>query len=189
MSVRSCRTCGVEMIMIRGGRPTCKDCAVKHKREYMRDYCRRRRCLSKDETGIACRKCGTVIAQDNTSTRRYVCRRCSNSYAMSLYNKDREKGRARQRLGNQRLRDEILTAYGGCCACCGEATPEFLTIDHIHNNGAEHRRLVPAAKNLYQLLRREGFPKEDYQLLCMNCNFAKGKYGVCPHAVKKAEVA
>lgn len=28
---------------------------------------------------------------------------------------------------------------------------------------------------------KQNFPKDEYQLLCMNCNFAKGLYSGCPH--------
>ena len=35
----------------------------------------------------------------------------------------------------------------------------------------------------YRFLIKSGFPTDDYRLLCMNCNFAIGKFGVCPHQV------
>ena len=40
-----------------------------------------------------------------------------------------------------RVKRATFEAYGGCkCACCGEATFEFLSIDHTDNNGAVHRK-------------------------------------------------
>jgi predicted HNH restriction endonuclease len=30
-------------------------------------------------------------------------------------------------------------------------------------------------------LKRQGFPKDEFQLLCSNCNQAKHRYGQCPH--------
>jgi len=33
---------------------------------------------------------------------------------------------------------------------------------------------------LYSWLKKNNFPK-GFQVLCMNCNFAKGKLGKCPH--------
>jgi len=82
---------------------------------------------------------------------------------------------ARQR----RQKEEIIAAYGGKCQCCGETTLEFLTVDHINNDGAAHRRQI--GRGLYGWLKKHGFPQDNFQLLCMNCNFAKGRYGRCPH--------
>ena len=44
----------------------------------------------------------------------------------------------------QRTRDElraaVIAGYGGHCACCGEANPGFLTIDHIYGLADGQRR-------------------------------------------------
>jgi hypothetical protein len=82
----------------------------------------------------------------------------------------------------QLLRMQVLEAYGGRCACCGESTPEFLGVDHIYNDGAKHRKEVGSGSAFYSWLRKRGFPKDGFQLLCHNCNLAKGFYGQCPHA-------
>ncbi len=75
------------------------------------------------------------------------------------------------------LKEEILTHYGGGkCACveCGFDVIVALTIDHIENNGAEHRRTLKEAGTAftYTWLKREGFP-EGFQTLCMNCQWIK----------------
>src|SRR5438309_228735 len=70
-----------------------------------------------------------------------------------------------------RLRDEVFAQYGKSCRCCGESDTRFLTLDHIHNDGAEHRRRLmqsaPLGKrgdgrgsgaNFYAWLKRNGFP-------------------------------
>ncbi len=79
------------------------------------------------------------------------------------------------------LRLAVLDAYGGCCACCGESTSEFLTIDHIANDGFAHRKRVGGGYSMYLWLKRNQFP-EGVQVLCHNCNMAKGFYGSCPHS-------
>lgn len=81
------------------------------------------------------------------------------------------------------LRLEIIKEYGGKCKCCGENIPEFLTIDHIHDDGGIKRKLKEEVKggSFYRWLKEHGFPKDNFQLLCMNCNFAKGHFGGCPH--------
>ncbi len=42
-----------------------------------------------------------------------------------------------------------------------------------------HNRSITGSK-LYNWLKRNNFPK-GFQTMCINCNFAKGMFGVCPH--------
>jgi hypothetical protein len=58
-------------------------------------------------------------------------------------------------------------------------------VDHIQNDGAAHRREYGGGWRIYEVIRREGYPRDRYQLLCANCNLAKGHYGVCPHQARK----
>lgn len=85
------------------------------------------------------------------------------------------------------LREQIFAHYGAFCSCCGEAEPQFLTIDHVENNGAEMRRDGTHGRSgtaFYQWLRKQGFPA-GFQTLCMNCNFGKHRNGgMCPHQDK-----
>lgn len=84
---------------------------------------------------------------------------------------------SRERL--QQRRQEALTAYGGQCKCCGEMERQFLTFDHMNNDGAEHRRRIKSMWTFYRWLIVEH--PESIQVLCFNCNCSKGFYGVCPH--------
>lgn len=95
-------------------------------------------------------------------------------------NERREFTLKRNKLLNRAKKQAIIDAYGGKCQCCGESTFEFLTIDHTENDGKSHRAVIGKGQ-LYTWLIRMGFPKEGFQLLCMNCNFAKARYGRCPH--------
>ncbi len=93
----------------------------------------------------------------------------------------REAAQRKRRL----LKKECIEAYGGKCVCCGEKQLEFLTIDHTGGNGSEHRKAISPnfrGTNFYLWLKRNGWPKKDYRLLCYNCNCAIGHYGRCPHA-------
>ena len=74
----------------------------------------------------------------------------------------------------------MLDALGHECSCCGEREVRFLTLDHINNDGARYRQMYNE-QQIYRMARREGWPKDKYQVLCMNCNFAKGHFGICPH--------
>ena len=82
-----------------------------------------------------------------------------------------------------KLKKDVLNHYGHKCACCGETTFEFLTLDHIDGNGAKHRKRVG---NVYSWLRKNNYPS-GYQILCFNCNCAKGFYGKCPHQNKEGD--
>jgi hypothetical protein len=86
---------------------------------------------------------------------------------------------------NANARRLVIAAYGGKCACCAEETPEFLTLDHIANNGAAHRRELLgrniAGNVFYKKLQSLGFPPCGLQVLCWNCNTAKQFHGGCPH--------
>lgn len=87
---------------------------------------------------------------------------------------------------NRKVKLEVLTHYGGNpprCACCGEEAIEFLSIDHIIGGGNKARRELNRP-NLYGYLKTHNYPL-GYRVLCMNCNFAIGHYGYCPHQIKQ----
>lgn len=88
--------------------------------------------------------------------------------------------RRRQLWHSYRL--QVVEGYGGHCACCGLGDERFLTIDHVNNNGNQHRReLGGGNRRILGDIIRQGFPPE-YQLLCFNCNCAKSTNGgMCPH--------
>lgn len=88
----------------------------------------------------------------------------------------------------QRTKAEVFAAYGGfVCNCCGETEPMFLSIDHVHNDGAAMRKAKLYSGNgtgFYLWLRKNKFPS-GFQVLCMNCQIGKHKNGgVCPHQSK-----
>jgi hypothetical protein len=68
------------------------------------------------------------------------------------------------------------------CVCCNENNIEFLAIHHIECNGNKHRKSINSrgGYSFYGWLIKNNFP-EGYQILCHNCNMAKGFYGYCPH--------
>ena len=79
------------------------------------------------------------------------------------------------------LREQMITAYGGKCACCGETNYEFLTLEHINGNGSNDRKVSKGTDAILRRLRNQGWPTENYTILCWNCNSSKGVYGYCPH--------
>lgn len=104
----------------------------------------------------------------------------------ATYQQEYQKMRAYFKERKRRARIEVLEKYGGSppsCACCGETILEFLCIDHVNGNGRQHRRIMKAS-SIYAALKRDGYP-EGFQVLCHNCNMAKGFYQTCPHSVNK----
>ncbi len=103
------------------------------------------------------------------------------SNASSYYKENRESILARLKDRGRAAKAEVISAYGGKCECCGETHHEFLTIDHTDGSGAEHRRQVGKGRSIYADLKRQGFPKDCYRLMCLNCNISLVFYGYCPH--------
>lgn len=66
------------------------------------------------------------------------------------------------------------------CACCGETNRNFLTVDHINNDGYKERENSDWF-GIARWLIKNNLP-EGIQILCMNCNFARyHNGGTCPH--------
>lgn len=156
--------------------------------------CKERKPL--DQFGISSKATGKLRGQ---------CNPCRTHIERERYLRNREEILARQRVTVQARRDamgeeeylrrrraiqkrsrerstfrtQVLEAYGSTCACCGETTEAFLQVDHVDNDGAQHRKMVPAVA-LYAWLCKADFPK-NFQLLCANCNIAKHQRGCCPH--------
>ncbi len=120
------------------------------------------------------------------------CKKCT--IQRSAVNSKKPEVRKRDNEGAKKIRERIkvavFAAYGGYkCACCGETEKMFLTIDHVNNNGAEHRRNITgkrtrAGYHTYKWLLKNNFP-DGFQVLCMNCNHGKRmNNGICPHRVR-----
>lgn len=101
------------------------------------------------------------------------------------YQENPELGAASARKYRRNLREEMLQAYGNCCACCGEAEPVFLTLEHKQRDGKQHRLAVGnTSQSVLADLRRRGWPKDNYEILCFNCNRGAWALGTCPHRLK-----
>ena len=72
-----------------------------------------------------------------------VCKVCKNAYSKARYTVKKTTLLAQMAAKYSELKNEVFQAYGGYqCACCGETEPMFLTIDHVGNDGADHRRVI-----------------------------------------------
>lgn len=91
------------------------------------------------------------------------------------------KDNHQQRLDNQRrhrvnIKHEVFSHYcegDPCCQHCGYPIMAALSIDHINENGAEHRRETGLGGTaMYCWLRKNSYPG-DFQVLCFNCQLKK----------------
>lgn len=100
---------------------------------------------------------------------RYACQKAN-------YGKHKERIQLRNAERFSRLTVSIKNFLGGKCSCCGISEFEFLTIDHVKNDGAQDRK---SGKSYYKILKlmKSFTPRSEvektYQLLCMNCNLSK----------------
>jgi len=80
-----------------------------------------------------------------------------------------------------KYRKIILDHYGHKCACCGEEHENFLIIDHVNGGGSKEFHAFTSTIAYYKWIINHGFP-DSYQILCANCNMAKGplKQRKCP---------
>lgn len=141
-----------------------------------------------------------------TQARRHECCTCNKQRVESHHkaNKEKRLAMARKRYAenpsahwtperraranelarkrNAELRQQVYDRYGGKCVCCGESNPLFLTMDHVENNGNQMRKVHGGSSSgIYRWIIKNDYPK-DFQILCMNCNFAKARNGgICPH--------
>lgn len=111
------------------------------------------------------------------------CKNCHHEDKKRRYNEKPDYYKEVSTRKRLKLRTEVLTHYSNGtpkCACCGIAEIKFLCIDHINGGGNAHRKTLPRGHYIYQWLKNEKYP-EGFQVLCHNCNMAKGFYGICPH--------
>lgn len=101
------------------------------------------------------------------------------------YWKQPEKRRQYAKDRREKLKQEMLEAYGNKCACCGETEKAFMTMEHKARDGKAHRKAVGGSPtSVYRDLKLRGWPQDNYELLCFNCNRASWELGICPHRRK-----
>ena len=81
------------------------------------------------------------------------------------------------KIKRKRNKAALYDRLGNRCACCGERDPMFLQVDHVFNDGAEHRRTHAGCSHPRQMLCYLEANPGSLQLLCCNCNHAKQRNG------------
>ena len=181
-------------------RMRCAGCTCRHNKDSAtRNYTRRSnglcRCGALAEHGYkTCEKhldLAIGYYEQNTakSLIASVCKRCGDVFEAGHCAACKEFISNTAKKYRKKLRDEVFSHYGHKCKCCGESEEFFLTIDHINNDGAAHRRSLPNGKystgeRMYRWLKVNGYP-DGFQVLCMNCNLGKQRNGgICPHQMR-----
>ena len=70
-----------------------------------------------------------------------------------------------------KLKQLVFQQYGEECVSCHIKIINYLTIDHIDNSGANHRKEI--GSDIYTWLKKNNYPKNNFQILCYNCNYIK----------------
>lgn len=110
-----------------------------------------------------CRQCLTRKAEEGVTS----CKHC------------RQQATEKSNRYAKECRIQVLTLYGGKCACCGLSNLKYLELDHKNNDGGKERSNLKGHRGgRYFALVLKQEKREDLQVLCANCHVAK-KYGGC----------
>jgi hypothetical protein len=111
----------------------------------------------------------------------FWCKLCARQRSNAFYHKNKASVSRRESAKRRALRLEMIAAYGGVCVCCGESRWEFLTIDHVNGGGKKHQRSAGGSRRILEGLKKAGWPRDGFRLLCYDCNCSRGAHGYCPH--------
>ena len=136
-----------------------------------------------------CKKCNYFQQKEWVRKNRKKYRKFHKVYVRNWRIKNKEKVEKLKIEGVIRLKNDVLINYGNKCACCGETERDFLTLDHIENDGKLHRKILPkGGLALYYWARQNNYPLR-LQILCFNCNWSKHlikNKNRCTHQVLKS---
>lgn len=138
-----------------------------------RTHCNRNHLLSEDNlytNNRGSRQC--KICRDERN-RKKTCMTAEAYNAMLAHTREQNKQR----------KFKVLSHYGpnrhlGCCwDGCDVVDIDMLSLDHVNNDGAEHRKLLSgqrsaAGTETYRWVERNGFPP-GFQTLCFNHQMKK----------------
>lgn len=105
------------------------------------------------------------------------------------YAKNRTKYLTQQKAWRESIKLKVIDHYSSgtrSCKCCGETVKEFLTVDHVNNDGTQQRKkFTGGGHHNYRYIIKNKFP-EGFQILCFNCNCGRARTldKVCPHMKK-----
>lgn len=127
---------------------------------------------------VYCKFCNNELSDENwylshkkSGTKK--CKTCANTIS-NIHNKkiSTKLKNAKRRLSRKIKLFEIL---GNKCECCEITHINLLSVDHILGNGSSHRKElnISAGQQFYSWLMDNLHTKDQYRLLCFNCNSNK----------------
>ena len=156
---------------------TCSKCGIEKDIEFFhkdKRYLDGLFCWCKD-----CRKKYQQNMKENWSEGEWEQRRKYNRGNYAKYAQNYTKSRRRR---NRSLKEEVMSHYcigSPKCMKCGYGDIRALAIDHVNDDGAEHRRELfngtkaqRVSTSIYYWLRMNDYP-DGFQVLCFNCNQIK----------------
>jgi len=87
--------------------------------------------------------------------------------------KARIMSRAARKRGNARLKKKLFDYLGDKCARCGFSDVRALQVDHVNGFQGKRDSRSRSGTHLYRQIITGKLPKEDFQILCANCNWIK----------------
>ncbi len=118
-----------------------------------------------------CRECNMDLNDENwhpslRNRNSKICKLCVSILSKDYKNEEKRIVMNHYSNGNMK------------CGCCEEDDYNSLTIDHINDDGAEHKRNtgITSGSQMYNWLIKNNFPY-GFQVLCMNCNCVKEWFG------------
>lgn len=175
----------------KNGKPRMRTCAECYKAKRRADRFGTRKETAENHLGLRqCRYCTSILpleqfpfSHKTKQWRRRECADCCDTRVKGWLTNNRERHLTNCGRYYHRLRDRVLAGYGGRCACCGISEPDFLTVDHVNQDGAARRKSKEHSGGfvLFKWIIANGFPSS-LRLLCANCNMGRERHGgVCPH--------
>jgi hypothetical protein len=181
---RKCRSCGLSEPDIKfgsdyGKHGGCSTLCILCKRELSKDYYWK----NKDDINIKQKQYREGHGGELRKLLREYYKR--NKYKWVEWRENnKERWKLTQVAYRQRLKRQVIEAYGGKCSCCGEDEIDFLTLEHIYHDGRAHRENV---WSIYRDLRSREWPKIGLTVLCWNCQMATRYRKPCPHKHRRSE--
>ncbi len=113
----------------------------------------------------------TFRVRENASWKKFCSKKCND--------------RIYQRKRSAEAKQKLMDVYGHECNCCSEHRIEFLTLEHKQRDRKRDILEIGYTSNRIWLHAAENPDFDRYEILCMNCNWCKGKFGYCPHEKEK----
>jgi 5-methylcytosine-specific restriction endonuclease McrA len=121
-----------------------------------------------------------VKGRSDNSRFQVLCRNCNDGREI--------QNRTNTGSIDSKTKLKVIQFLGMVCSCCLEQNVFKLTVDHVNNDG-NRKDLPRSGRSLYLKILSGKANREEFQLLCWNCNFSKHLGGgVCLHQRRKEQV-